>query len=88
VCACGYHESFANDPTNHFTFDVRVCPVCKGSAQFGRMVKHADDKRQQARERRRGDDGSAPIEDPADGRKIITRLMNPLEVQQGQAVSA
>ena len=34
VCACGYHESLTGDPSNHFTFDVRTCPVCKGQAQF------------------------------------------------------
>lgn len=77
VCACGYHESLANDPDLYFTFDVRTCPVCRGQAQFKR-IQDADDE---AIRKQQGEKRPPGTPDPADGRRVVTRLMSPQEVQ-------
>ena len=33
LCECGWHKDLTDDRSNHFTFDDRTCPVCKGTAQ-------------------------------------------------------
>lgn len=79
MCQCGFHSSLTHDPAHHFTFEVDTCPVCRGSAQYERMLAEAD-KRFQTR-RGEGDLPAAAAR-PADGRRVFTRLMTPLEVQQ------
>lgn len=78
VCACGYHESLTNDPANHFTFEVKTCPVCRGAARFGRMQQAEDERQRKAM----GPNVPAIAPSPADGRRTITRLMSPDEVGQ------
>lgn len=77
VCDCGFPESLTRDPSNHFTFDVDKCPVCKGQAQFSRVL-HAEDE---AARKARGENTPPAVPDPADGRRVLTRLMAPDEVQ-------
>lgn len=83
VCACGYHESIATDPTYHYTFETKVCPVCKGAAQFGRIQHDADEQFRKAR----GEKAPPGSPDPADGRRTMTRVMTPAEVAERRASS-
>lgn len=76
ICRCGFHESLTADPANHFTFDVRVCPVCRGAAQFARTQDAADARHRKTHSR---DNEAAPGPDPADGRRMFTRLLSPQE---------
>lgn len=76
VCACGFHESLTGDPTNHFTFEDKKCPVCAGSAQYAR-IQHARDE---AWSKARNENSPAGMPRPGDGRHTYTRLMTPTEV--------
>lgn len=75
LCACGFHEALTSDPTNHFTFDERVCPVCRGGARYERKRAREDDEV-------RTKLGDKSPTDPTDGRRIYTRLMSPDEVEE------
>lgn len=77
LCECGWHESLTGDKANHFTFDVKVCPVCSGAQRFARIQGAAD----QAQRDRLGEDVPPSTPDPADGRHVFTRLMSPAEVE-------
>lgn len=76
VCECGFHESLTTDRSNHFTFDVRECPVCKGAAKFARIQQHADEQA----DKRLGDDPPPTAARAGDGRRTYLRQMSPLEV--------
>lgn len=76
VCDCGFHEALARDPGNHFTFDVDACPVCKGAAQYGRVLAASDEQARKAL----GENRPPATPDPADGRRVLTRLMAADEV--------
>jgi hypothetical protein len=43
VCECGFHESLTKDKSNVFRPGHRVCAVCGGFAQYGRMLAEADE---------------------------------------------
>lgn len=80
VCECGIHESLTSDTSNHFTFGDRVCPVCRGLKQYGR-IKAAEDEGH--RKARYGDKTPPPESpDPADGRHTHVRLMSHDEVDE------
>lgn len=75
VCECGFHESLTADKGNVFTFDARTCPVCKGSAQYGRRLAAED---REVEERLKDQPPATPR--PSDGRRLGIRLMSPMEV--------
>lgn len=77
VCACGIHESLASDTSNYFTFPQKVCPVCKGLAQYQRILQD-EDKR--AEEQLKDQPPVTPR--PSDGRRLYVRQMSPLEVAE------
>jgi hypothetical protein len=83
ICACGFHESIASDPENHFTFDQRICPVCKGSAQYDRVLQDADERQR----KQMGDNTPANAPRLADGRHVRTRRMSPQEIAERRASS-
>lgn len=77
VCECGFHESLTHDPSNHFTPEVDQCPVCKGVAQFVRVLNAGDDAARKAL----GENRPPATPDPADGRHVRMRMMSADEVQ-------
>lgn len=81
VCDCGFHESLARDPSNHFTPEVEQCPVCKGVAQFMRVLNAGDERSRKAF----GDKRPPATPDPADGRRVLMRMMSPDEVAARRA---
>ena len=83
LCACGFHESLTADRANHFTFEVKTCPVCQGAAKFGRIQEHADEKA----DKRLGDEPAPDAARSADGRRTFLRQMSPLEVAAMQRAS-
>jgi len=76
VCACGFHESLTEDRANHFTFDQRTCPVCRGVAKMARLQAHEDEQAEKAL----GQNPAPGIPRLADGRRTFVRMMSPLEV--------
>lgn len=61
---CGLHSSILDDPEhNRFTFEDRVCEVCKAQHVYGRMLAAQDE-----REGQRFKDASPTIPRPGDGR--------------------
>lgn len=78
VCDCGFHESVATDMTNHFTFENRTCPLCRGGARWARMQAADDDTQRKAH----GENPPPGTPDPADGRRTYTKLLSPAEVEQ------
>lgn len=68
LCRCGTHPSLLEDKRNHFTFDEKFCPVCKGGAQFSRIQAHAD----HVAVERMGDDPPPGAPLPSDGRTTVT----------------
>lgn len=76
---CGLHESILADPEhNHFTFEDRLCSVCKGQDMYGRIIADRDD---QEIKRKYGDSEPPPnAARPGDGRHIYLRPMTPEEV--------
>ncbi|GHJ59130.1 hypothetical protein NOK12_16480 [Nocardioides sp. OK12] len=75
ICACGFHQSLADDRENFFTFETRTCSVCKGQAQFSRQQHDAD-------QRATPEDASPASPRPGDGRHTYTRRMSPSEVEE------
>lgn len=75
VCECGFHESLTV-PENHFTFDVKVCPVCRGAAKMARLQEHADEQSDKAL----GDNPAPGLHRSGDGRRTFIRQLSPLEV--------
>lgn len=64
---CGLHSSILADPENHrFTFDARVCAVCKAQDTYGRVVAERDEKQSLK-------DAPANVPRPGDGRHIYLR---------------
>jgi hypothetical protein len=81
LCDCGYHESLATDPSNHFTFEEKVCPVCRGSARYGRIQQAADEAATKAR----GEHAPPAMPHPADGRRTFARKLGDHEVAELRA---
>jgi hypothetical protein len=75
VCACGIHESLAADKSNFFTFENRVCNVCKGLDQYKRV---AADEMKRATDLIQDLPPIAPR--PTDGRRLYIRQLGPMEV--------
>lgn len=75
LCSCGWHESLTNDKANHFTFEDRVCPVCAGVAQYGRVLAERDE----VAEKRLGEKAPARAKRPGDGRRTFTKMLGPDE---------
>lgn len=75
VCECGFHESLTNDPANHFTFEDRTCPICRGAARYDRMLGRGDDRLRKQR-------GADSVVDPSDGRRTFIKQMTTDEVEQ------
>lgn len=78
LCECGWHESLTADKTNHFTYETRTCPVCGGGERFTRILADRDEKK-------RGEKPAPGRVDPADGRRVLSRLMTPTEVAAAEA---
>lgn len=76
VCACGFHESLTSDKGNHFTFETKVCPVCRGAAKMARIQDAADNES----DRTLGENPPAMISRAGDGRRTFIRQLSPLEV--------
>ena len=75
VCECGVHESLTADKANVFTLEKRTCPVCRSSAQYGRVLAE-EDKRAEERLK-----DAAPVTPrPSDGRRVFLRQLSALEV--------
>lgn len=81
VCACGFHESLAGDSANHFTFEDKTCPVCRGSARYARIQHAADELATKAR----GENAPPATPHPADGRKTFVRKLGAFEVAELRA---
>jgi hypothetical protein len=78
VCAgCGFHHSLTENLENVFTFDVKTCNTCAGTARYARVQQHAD---QEVRDHL-GDHAPPETVDPADGRKVYLRLSRPAPEQ-------
>lgn len=75
VCACGIHQSLTADKANVFTFEKQTCPVCKGLAQYQRVLaaedRSADDKVK---------DAPPATPRPSDGRRLFVRQLSAMEV--------
>ena len=80
ICECGVHESLTADRSNLFTFEKRVCPVCKGAEQYGRVLAD-EDKR--AEERLKDSPPVTPR--PSDGRRVFVRQLSAMEVAARRA---
>ena len=78
LCECGWHKDLTDDRSNHFTFDDRTCPVCKGTARWSRMQQAADEQA----EKSMGENAPPGAARPSDGRHTSVRLMAPAEVEQ------
>lgn len=76
ICECGFHESAATDRSNFFTFESRICPVCRGAAKQARIQAHADERD----DKQLGENPPPGASRAADGRRTFVRQMNPLEV--------
>ena len=76
VCACGFHESLIDPTTLHVTFEDRVCPVCAGAAQYGRVLSARDEEFSKAL----GKDASPREKRPADGRRTFIVPTDPIRV--------
>lgn len=74
VCACGFHESLIDPTTLHVTFEDRVCPVCAGAAQYGRVLSARDEEFSKAL----GKDASPREKRPADGRRTFIVPTDPI----------
>lgn len=83
VCECGFHESLTRDRSNHFTFDVDTCPVCRGVAQMGRRLEAEDTRFVKML----GDNPIPEAARPSDGRHVSTRMMHPDEVTKRRGPS-
>lgn len=71
------HESILNDPENNpFTFDNRMCEVCKSQAVYGRMLSHEHDAELKAL----GDKPDPKVPRPGDGMHVYLRRMTADEV--------
>ena len=82
ICECGFHEDLT-DPAQHFyQIETRTCPVCAGTARYGRVQHDADEKQRKAF----GDTMPPSTPDPADGRKTFIRPLSPVEVEQRRKV--
>jgi hypothetical protein len=76
VCECGFHESLTGDKANHFTFDTKTCPVCRGSAKMARIQADADERSDKSL----GEHPAPGLSRAGDGRRMFVRRMSPLEV--------
>lgn len=81
VCDCGFHSSLTNDPANHFTFEERVCPVCRGSARYGRIQRAADELAM----KQIGENAPPATPHPTDGRKTFARQLGAHELAELRA---
>ena len=77
VCDCGIHESQTADKSNVFTFDKRTCPVCKGLAQYQRILA-AEDRSAEDQVK----DAPPATPRPSDGRRLYVRQLSPVEVAE------
>ena len=68
--------AWATRTPEHFTFDVKVCNVCKGAAQFSRVQAEADERAVKAL----GEKPPAISPRPMDGRRTLARMMSAAEV--------
>lgn len=80
ICDCGIHESLTTDKSNVFTFDKRMCPVCRGKAQYLRVLADED---KAVEERLKGAPAATPR--PSDGRRLYLRQMGQLELAERRA---
>lgn len=78
VCACGFHSSLTNDLANTFTFESKVCLVCRGTDRYMRIQGHADKKASDAL----GENAPPGTPLPGDGRRTFVRQMAESEVAQ------
>lgn len=78
ICDCGFHQSLGEDKANHFTFEERICPFCRGNARYERIQKARDEEYEAAL----GESPPPGVVRLPDGRKTATRLMSPDEVEQ------
>jgi hypothetical protein len=77
------HESLTADKSNVFTFDRRTCPVCKGLAQYQRILA-AEDKSAEDKAK----DAPPATPRPSDGRRLYVRQLSPVEVAARRSRSA
>jgi hypothetical protein len=68
VCRCGWHPILADDKSNSFTPEVRVCPVCAGRAGWDRVLDEQD---------KVPHDAPAKTARPSDGRHSYMRMLTP-----------
>lgn len=73
---CGIHHSLIEDPEFYWTFDERFCAMCASAAQHNRGVAANDRKRIDEL----GDDPDPLTPLPDDGRTVMIRELNPVEV--------
>lgn len=85
VCDCGFHESVATDRANTFTFETKVCPLCRASAKMNRIQASADE----TADNQLGEKAPPGAPRAADGRRTFLRQLTPLEVaaQTGPSVA-
>jgi hypothetical protein len=81
ICDCGFHESLTSDLENHFTFDVKVCNVCKGWDQYRRVQAEDDERIVKAL----GEKPAGVTPRPMDGRKTVPRMKTAAEVEASRA---
>ncbi|WP_394289509.1 hypothetical protein [Microbacterium sp.] len=75
ICACGFHQSIADDEANLFRIEKRKCPVCAEHDRWDRIQAEADES-----ERAKfGKEPPADRQDPADGRHVGVRLVGRVE---------
>lgn len=68
VGPCGYHPLIASDPTNTFTPETQVCPVCAAMDLWNRVLNEQDNVPH---------DAPAKTPRPSDGRHSYMRMLTP-----------
>lgn len=75
---CNLHKSILDRPDAHrFTFEERVCNVCKAQDTYGRLVADRDEKA-----RKRIENAPPSVPRPGDGRHIYLRPLTPEEIER------
>lgn len=73
---CGLHPVILEDPErNVFTFEDKLCKVCAGQTQYGRMLAKGDADWDEAHK-----DALPQQKRPGDGRHVLMRRLSPEEI--------
>lgn len=80
---CGLHPVILDDPEhNAFTFEERLCTVCKGQDVYGRVIAERDENAAPKDPKGQPLPWPAKQPRPSDGRHVHLRRMSDDEVQK------